>query len=245
MQFAMGQTSQSIDVTIVDDAGLPVTGLVAATFPTLTYSRAGANADVSFPGLTDLTTITTAWAAGGVKERSGGRYRLDIPNAICATIGKVTIVGEDTDKRVIVPLIEVVSPVQYSLSPIVGRISSTGEIADSDTIVAYHYAPAPTGPFIVLHEEDDSAYDLTAYSGNLFFVVFSSDEAGNETNIVRLSGGNVAIGGTGNNEVTLSGTTVLTATVGRFRWALRVGVSDNKKLLLQGAFIVKPCANTA
>ena len=107
MMFDVGSTSKSLDIWIVDDSGLPVAGLLAATFPTLTYSRGGPNADVAFPALSDLAAITTAWTAGGVKERGNGVYRLDVPDAMLATIGDVTIRGEETDKRLIVGLIEV------------------------------------------------------------------------------------------------------------------------------------------
>lgn len=107
MIFPLTATSQSVDVLIVDDTGLPTTGLVAATMPTLTYSLAGANADVVFPALSDLALITTAYASGGVKERGNGRYRLDVPDAVFTTAGQVTIRGEAAGKRVIVPLIDV------------------------------------------------------------------------------------------------------------------------------------------
>lgn len=92
---------------IVDDNGLPVTLLVAATFPTLTYSLAGANADVAFPALSDLATLTTAWAAGGVKERGNGVYRLDLPDGVFTTAGEVKVRGEATGKHVIAPWIDV------------------------------------------------------------------------------------------------------------------------------------------
>lgn len=107
MIFDSGATSQSIDVQIVDDTGLPVTGLVAATFPALTYSLAGPNADVAFPALSDLATITTAYASGGVKERGNGVYRLDVPNGVFTTAGQVRIRGEATGKHVLVPIIDV------------------------------------------------------------------------------------------------------------------------------------------
>lgn len=112
MIFPLAATSQSIDIRIVDDTGLPVTGLVAATFPMLTYSLAGANADVAFPALSDLALITTAYASGGVKERGNGVYRLDVPNGIFTTAGQVTIRGEATGKHVIVGVIEVGVSVQ-------------------------------------------------------------------------------------------------------------------------------------
>src|SRR5579871_5997928 len=83
--YALNVTNQSVDVQVVDDSGIAVSGLVAATFPALTYSVAGANADVVWPALIDLAAITTAWTNGGLKERGGGVYRLDCPNAMFTT----------------------------------------------------------------------------------------------------------------------------------------------------------------
>lgn len=100
MIFAPGDTSKSLDILIVDDSGLPVTGLVSATFPTLKYSLAGANADATIT-TSDLATLATAYSSGGVKERGEGRYRLDLPNAALASAGAVTVRGEATGKRVV------------------------------------------------------------------------------------------------------------------------------------------------
>ncbi|HEY0983766.1 MULTISPECIES: hypothetical protein [unclassified Schlesneria] len=111
MIFDSGATNQSIDVQIVDDSGLPVTGLLAAGFPTLKYSTAGAHADVTFPALTDLAAITTGYTSGGVKERGEGVYRLDLPDAIFAAAGQVRIRGEASGKHLIVDTIEIAPPV--------------------------------------------------------------------------------------------------------------------------------------
>ena len=105
--YPASSTSISVDIQIVDDTGLPVTGLVAATFPTLTYSLAGANSTVSFPSLSDLAALTTAYHSGGVKERSGGYYRLDLPNGVFTTAGKVRLEGEASGKHVLFPWIDV------------------------------------------------------------------------------------------------------------------------------------------
>jgi len=109
MIYLAGANSISIDVMIVDDSGLAVTGLVAATFPTLTYSVAGANADVAFPSLSDLAAITTAYASGGVKERGNGVYRLDLPSGCTAAGGVTTIRGEASGKHVICERLHVVA----------------------------------------------------------------------------------------------------------------------------------------
>jgi hypothetical protein len=106
MIYTPGITAQSIDVAVYDDSGLPVTGLVAATFPAVTYSRAGANADQSVT-LSDLATLTTAWSSGGLKERGNGVYRLDLPDAALASAGLVTVRGEATGKHLVSPRLEV------------------------------------------------------------------------------------------------------------------------------------------
>jgi hypothetical protein len=107
--YFAGTTSASIDILICDDSGLAVAGLVAATFPTLTYSLAGPNADVAFPSLSDLAAITTAYASGGVKERGNGYYRADLPNGALANGGVVCVRGEASGKHVICERIHVVA----------------------------------------------------------------------------------------------------------------------------------------
>jgi hypothetical protein len=114
MIYPAGSTSVSFDVQVVDDSGLPVTGLVAATFPALFYSLAGAHATVAFPALSDLATITTAYHSGGIKERSGGYYRVDGPNAMFITAGQVKVFGESSGKRVLVPWIDVGSQINLA-----------------------------------------------------------------------------------------------------------------------------------
>ena len=107
--YAPGVTSKSVAIQIVDDSGLAVTGLVAATLPALTYWLTGANAAVSIT-LSDLAAITTAYSSGGVKELSGGYYRLDLPNAALASAGKVKVIGEATGKHCLSELIDVSYP---------------------------------------------------------------------------------------------------------------------------------------
>jgi hypothetical protein len=105
MLYPLNAASQSVDVRVCNDAGLPVTGLNASTFPPVTYSRAGTNADVSIT-LSNLASVTAAWSSGGLKERGEGVYRLDVPDAIFLAYGVVQLRGEVTDKRLLAhPLI--------------------------------------------------------------------------------------------------------------------------------------------
>jgi hypothetical protein len=102
MIIAPGATSNSIDVQVLDDAGLAVTGLVAATFPATYWSR-GSNTASTQITLSDLSLITSAYSSGGVKERAGsaGYYRLDVPDAAFVTAGEVSVYGEASGKHII------------------------------------------------------------------------------------------------------------------------------------------------
>ncbi|WP_010588557.1 hypothetical protein, partial [Schlesneria paludicola] len=64
-------TTPSIDIEVYDDSGIPVTGLVAATMPTTSYSIGGSNAKVAIT-LVDVSLETSAWTPGGFKERGNG-----------------------------------------------------------------------------------------------------------------------------------------------------------------------------
>lgn len=112
LSYPSGQTDLSVDVQFVDDAGLPVTDLVAATMPTLTRST-GAGADDVIP-LSDLALVTSAHADGGVIERGNGVYRLDVPDL---ADGTHTLRAEATNKRLIAPKIQIgQNPAPYSVT---------------------------------------------------------------------------------------------------------------------------------
>jgi hypothetical protein len=127
MELPPGTTSFSLDVTIVDDTGLPVTGLVASTFPTVKYSRgSGGDSTIS---LSDLSTVSSAYSSGGIKERGEGVYRLDVPDAAIASAGVVRIRGEASGKRLICPTLDVryveaKGPSQATLSTYAGGDTS-------------------------------------------------------------------------------------------------------------------------
>lgn len=116
-------TAPSIDIEVYDDSGLPVTGLVAATMPTVYYSVGGANAKVSIT-LSDLAAETTAWSSGGLKERGNGVYRLDIPTASINSAGRRTrVFGYATNKNVVAPAID--------CGPIVANTTQIGGVAQT------------------------------------------------------------------------------------------------------------------
>jgi hypothetical protein len=134
MIFRPGITSQSVDVQIVDDAGLPVTGLVAATFPTVKYSISGANSDVTVT-LSDLASIGAAYSSGGLRERGEGVYRLDLPDAVFSSSGLVTVRGESSGKRLLLPKI-IVAMVAANAVQINGTNQTARDIGASVLLAA-------------------------------------------------------------------------------------------------------------
>lgn len=100
--FPSGATDKRVTFFVGDDSGLPVTGLVAATLPTLTLSTPGV-ADVT-DTLSDLASLTATHADWGVYERGQGYYDLCIPDL---DDGEWQLRGEATDKRVICAKIQV------------------------------------------------------------------------------------------------------------------------------------------
>ena len=100
MIITAGTTSNSIDVQIVNDSGIAVPSLTYADFNTqfgsLVYSL-GTNTSDGSTAYVTLAALTTPYSSAGVKERAGGWYRVDIPDAMVATAGtKPRIIGEAT-----------------------------------------------------------------------------------------------------------------------------------------------------
>lgn len=100
MIITPGTANVTIEILVVDDDGIPVTGLVAATLPDIYYSRAGETLPSALT-LSDLAAQNSAHSDGGVKELAVGRYRLDLPDAACATETRLYVFGEETGMRVI------------------------------------------------------------------------------------------------------------------------------------------------
>lgn len=99
MNIAPLTTSVSLIVRIIDDSRVPVTGLVAATFPPTYYLRAG-----QIPIQMTLSDLSGAadnfLVEGAVYELGGGYYRLDVPNsAFSAVSHSVVIYGEASGKH--------------------------------------------------------------------------------------------------------------------------------------------------
>lgn len=98
MTLQPGQSQVSVEVDVVEDSGLPVSALVAATFPPVYYSTGGASDNIAI-ALIDLAAITDPWTPGGVIEKTGGGYRLDLPAQ--AIVAGLTLRGEASGKHLI------------------------------------------------------------------------------------------------------------------------------------------------
>lgn len=127
------------------------------------------------------------------------------------------------------------------LGPIGSTVTRPGEVLPGETIVAYHYAPVEAGPILVT-DEDGEPIDLSSYATDLAIVIFSTNGV-TETKISQINYPNVTVGGTGNNQVSFSGSSALTVTIGRFRYGLRRRTSGAKFVRAQGEFIVHPMAD--
>jgi hypothetical protein len=132
----LGATSISIVVQIVDDGGLPVTGLTASTFPATIYATeaVGASGTTSIT-LSNLSGGSPAWSSGGLKERTGGYYRLDLPNGVFGYPGEVKLIGEASGQHLICEPIQVGDVPTVALQSTANTISTaTGTLATATAL---------------------------------------------------------------------------------------------------------------
>ncbi len=139
MIVAPGATQVSVDVFFADDTGAALTGKVAADFPVCKWSGGSNTADTTIT-LSDLAAITTAHpndnTAGGVKEREGGWYRLDLPNNVLTSAGRKTLTfAETTNKRLLAPFIDVQYP-QTDVRQLLGTAWLTPGVAGTPDVNA-------------------------------------------------------------------------------------------------------------
>jgi len=122
----LDSTSISTTVQVYDDDGLPITGLVAATFPAVAWKRAGASPAIAI-SLSDLASIVTAYTSGGLKEISNGRYRLDLPNTLWSSASYVSVWGEASGQHMLPLEFDVKSTVLFAgdLSDIAGALNGS------------------------------------------------------------------------------------------------------------------------
>ncbi len=230
-----GATSQTITIQIVDDTGLAVTGLVAATFPTTYYQRAGEALPAAIT-LSDLAATNSAYSSGGVKELTGGYYRLDVPNAAFVTASRVRIIGEASGKHIIYPPIDVnviradnrdgdAIPATSGGVNIYPLATSVGERVTASTITAYlGEAGWAIGP-VVVTDADGDPVDLTDYT-TLRLII--EDQYGTDL----LNTTSITVSGASNNQWSATGTSAVTTTApARHMWALR-GQSTGVDIIL-------------
>lgn len=153
-----GATSVSITIQIVDDTGLAVTGLAAATFPTTYYSRAGETLPAAI-SLSDLAAQNSAYSSGGVKELAGGYYRLDVPDAAFTTASRVRIIGEASGKHIIYPVIAV-QYVQSDVRQLLGTAWATPATAGLTDVNVKQISTDPTAA-----DNAEAFFDGTGYAG--------------------------------------------------------------------------------
>jgi hypothetical protein len=195
-----GTTSYSIDVKVLNDSGVPVTGLVAATFPATSYSK-GSNAAATSITLSDLAAITTAYTSGGLKERSAGVYRLDLPNGALSSTAAVTVLGYTTGKHLFAPPIQVGGVPLANIAHTITSLSVTGgmSIAGATDSTALTIAGNGTGSGIVINSGtglDAHGVQISALSSNGNAVLGSS---ASETVFLE-SSGSVALECNGNGD---------------------------------------------
>lgn len=168
--FKAGLSSPSINLFVFDNAGAPVTGKVAADFPTLNYSINGANNATSFPALSDLANENSTYSSGGVKERAGGAgaYRVDVPAAAVATAGTIVdIFGYASNFNIVCPQIEVLQITTAGLLDVnlVNWKGSApndllqGRVEVQDYIVRANVIQSSSGVNIVLDTGADATHD--------------------------------------------------------------------------------------
>lgn len=164
-----------LTVFVSDDSGKGITGLVAATFPSLFYAVNGASATMAFPSLIDLALITSSYVAGGIKERAGGYYRVDAPTGITATEGaSVTLMGEGTNQHVICPPLEIgavtVAAIRQEIDTNSSRLAMTATVNDvaaaSASILAAVGSPLQGNDYVV----PPSAISIAAATAASLFV---------------------------------------------------------------------------
>ncbi|HEY0982386.1 hypothetical protein [Schlesneria sp.] len=160
MFFETGVQSQSIVARVFDDTGLPVAGLNAAGMPTVKAVRAGAFAAVTI-GLVNLASATDAWTEGGLWSYGDGTYRIDLPNSIFASPGRVTIWGEASGKRLDVDTIEVgvLAAIGTAVTAIANSLTAIGVIvaAVKDKTDNLPFEPAAVGSQMDLVADPNAA----------------------------------------------------------------------------------------
>lgn len=216
--------------TALTAAQSAITSAVGTPLQSASYT-APLNAAQTAAAVLDATALSYDTAGSiGEKINSSGAAGDPLDNAVPGSYAAGTAgfaLGEVAAVRV--------------LGPIGSTVTRPGEVLPGETIVAYHYAPVEAGPILVT-DEDGVAIDLSSYATDLAIVIFSTNGV-TETKIGQINYPNVTVGGTSNNQVSFSGSSALTVTIGRFQYGLRRRTSGAKFVRAHGEFIVRPMAD--
>lgn len=228
MIVSPGATNVSIDVQIVNDSGIAVTGLLAANWPAVKVIY-GANEATLV--LSDLSDPDDDHADGGVLERSGGGwYRLDLPDApFAAAIGQVVVCGEASGKHVIAPPIQVKDIVPATILPIVSVMQDDGKLTKVRT-EAYQDSGF-THVFAIVDRNGDPV-DLSGKS-----IVYTAYRTLGTTDFqLTTADGEITVGGADNNQVTVTSDNSNTGTAGEYKFNLRNMTDDT--MLARGTLLI-------
>lgn len=229
LNLAVGTTGVSLDIQIVDDDRLPVTGLVAATFPTVKYSKGtGADATVS---LSDLATLSASHTAGGVKERGEGVYRLDIPDDVASTVAIVRIRGEASGKRLVCPPIQI--GLQDALVAAIGNAVASADFDNAEVgeITCIVGETSKTKSVTCLNS-DGSPRVLTLWGDKRLII----ERPLNRTDVQIVENDDITISGASDHVFTFQPSAAVLADADNFIWSLRE--ADSNEEIIAGTLVV-------
>jgi len=210
MDYDTGSTSVSLNIQVLNDDGIEVTGQLAANFPAISWAIDSNVAATAFPTLNDLGSITAAYNPGGVFERGGGCYRLDAPNAMFANAGNVVLIGEATNFHVLCPPIAVRPSINSLLAA--GKVAIVSPVSSGIdlTLTLVRGDDYATARAQALQWTDPGGIWPTMANGTTVqFVIRDSS-----TDMVLLSANGTVVNGSGNNkQVQVQLTSAQTATL--------------------------------
>lgn len=243
MSFIRGERGW-IYFQVVDASGQPVT-LAGTEVFTGYVSKDGS----------DPTELAGTFDFGACVEQGGLAYRATITELdgdVCRfnfrytgqgtnLIPGVTITPQRSDISAnVVALVN--AGIAYQLSPIACTVAS-GEVTESSFIVYQDCAfkPPSGGAFVfTIVDNDGNAVNLSGKA--ISFFAHPLDDTSTVSWSYTTAGGNITIGGTGNNEICVSGDDTHTDTCGTFSYSLK-NTTDNTPLQV-GTFEVLPFGDT-
>ncbi len=229
MIVSPGATNVSIDVQIVNDSGIAVTGLLAANWPPVALIY-GANEAALV--LSDLSDPDDAHVDGGVLERSGGGgwYRLDAPDApFASAIPQVVVCGEASGKHVIAPTIQV-----KDLGPVIVSPSGVQNESELPTSTLYARTGENKTHAVPVVDTDGNDVDITGFTLRLCV------EALNNTDLAVVEDASITKSA---NTATFTVPASGHASEQHARWSLRKAPFDtDNSVLADGEYIISRSA---